>query len=397
MQKLFRSLTFIGISVIFFAYSNISFCSNKRGLEEFSDEDDSPKAKRERVSTNKEVFFDNVLEEEKKIKAVNISNPCIDSIFQYGFAEPTILSDFLNAVLELKEDESIEDIEYLPKDMTSANPISSLSYHFTVDIRCRTKKGHHFLIEMQNDFRDDYHMKSLVEHARMVSRLDVDQNMSDQDLRSEKNKKDTKRFWKGIQGLYAIVITNKAFLASKMKGHYSDESIMEPLLVNPYELRHIKNLDRHYGDVPNQIILLMLDNLKKSAQQLSSPIERWSYLFKDPSLRTGVHKISETKEILDPAMIAGDDKAIKAFIERIDIEKLPQNVRESYIRSLNYYNGSILDIEEKAMEKGKAEALVKVVQNLLKQGLSIQNIASATELSSEEIKKIQEETNKSGT
>lgn len=33
---------------------------------------------------------------------VQINNPCIDGVFQYGFSEPSILSDFLNAALEFK-------------------------------------------------------------------------------------------------------------------------------------------------------------------------------------------------------------------------------------------------------------------------------------------------------
>ena len=131
---------------------------------------------------------------------------------------------------------------------------------------------------MQNDFRDDYHLKSLIEHSRMLSRLDTDQKTEDQSKRAEKGKKYEDWFWKGIQGIYAVVITNKAFPLTRMKSSYPTETIMEPLLVNPYELRHIKQLDRHYGDVPNQIVLLMLDNLKKSVSELSSSIERWAYL-----------------------------------------------------------------------------------------------------------------------
>ena len=103
----------------------------------------------------------------------------------------------------------------------------------------------------------------------MLSRLDTEQNLEDQAQRAETNKGDTKKFWKGIQGLYAIVITNKAFPLSRMKNSYSSEPVMEPYLVNPYELRHTKKLERHYGDVPNQIVLLMLDNLKKSAKELN--------------------------------------------------------------------------------------------------------------------------------
>ncbi len=335
-------------------------------------------------------------EDVERSKPVKMTNPCIDSVFQYGFRESSILSDFLNAVLGFTGNNCIENIEYLPKDMSPSDPISSFAYHFTVDVRCRTKNNQHFLIEMQNDFRDDYHLKSLIEHSRMLSRLDIDQTLEDQNLRKEKNKKDIKKFWKNIEGLYTIVITNKCFPHNKTKNHYAGESIMEPFLVNNYELRHTQQLERRYGDIPNQIVLLMLDNLNKKPEELSSAVERWSYLFKDPSLSSGVTKISEIKEIIDPDLIAGGNHAIKAFIERVNIDNLPQEVRERYIRSLAYFNDTILDIRDKALEKGKAEGKQigkeqekkETAVKMLKMDMDIKIISQITELSEEDIKSL---------
>jgi hypothetical protein len=305
--------------------------------------------------------------EESKSKSIRMTNPCIDSVFQYGFLEPSILSDFLNAVLSFTGENAIEEITYLPRDLATSDPLSSFAYHFTVDIRCRTKNNHHFLIEMQNDFRDDYHLKCLVEHSRMLSRLDTDQSLEEQALRAEKNKGDTNKFWKNVEGLYTIVITNKAFSSDRMKSSYPGEAMMEPFLVNNYELRHTEQLERRYGDTPNQIVLLMLDNLNKKAEELSSSLERWAYLFKDPSLKSGVRKISETKEISDPDLVSGGNKSIRAFIDRVNIEHLPQEVRERYIRSLVYFNDTILDISIKSREEGEQIGIAKGEQKLLEE------------------------------
>ncbi len=295
----------------------------------------------------------------KKHESIQIGHPCIDAIFQYGFSEPSILSSFLNAALELEEKKHIVDIQYLPKDMPSSNSLSELQYHFTVDVRCRTKDNQHFLVEMQNDFRDDYHLKTLVEHSRMTSRLDIEQHFEDQNQRLEKNKNDKKKFWKGIQGLYTIVLTNKTFPFERMKINHSTEPFMEPLLVNPYEFRHTKQLDRHYGDIPNRIVLLMLDNLKTTDGRGMTPIEKWASIFRDPALKSGVRKIPEIKELSDPNIIDGDDKAISSFIERIKLGNLPNEVRESYIRNLHYYNTTLIDIEDKAIKKGLIEGRIE--------------------------------------
>ena len=152
-----------------------------------------------------------------------IYHPCLDGIFQYGFGIHTALTNFLNAALDLKGETEIQQVEHIKKDMPTADPPSLSGYHFTVHVRCRTKDGHHFLVEMQNDFRDDYHMKALAEHSRMVSLLDTDQTKEDKNKRAAKNKQDAKRFWKGIQGIYTIVITNKGFDSESMKLAYPAE------------------------------------------------------------------------------------------------------------------------------------------------------------------------------
>jgi hypothetical protein len=152
-----------------------------------------------------------------------IYHPCLDGIFQYGFQSHTALTNFLNAALDFKGETEIQEVEHIKKDMPTADPPSTLGYHFTVDVRCRTKDGHHFLVEMQNDFRDDYHMKALAEHSRMVSLLDIDQTKEDKKKRKAKSKKSANNFWTGIQGIYTIVITNKGFDSKSMKLAYPAE------------------------------------------------------------------------------------------------------------------------------------------------------------------------------
>ena len=291
---------------------------------------------------------------------VQIAHPCLDSIFHYGFADAEILKDFLNVVLQFDGAQAIEDVTYLSQILPSANPqaksgIEARSGHqFTVDVRCRTKSGRHFLMEMQNDFRSDYHMKALVEHSRMLSRLDIDQTTSDRSRRTAKNALDKNKFWKGVEGLYTIIVTNKSFPLSTLKSHYFSETVAEPFLVNPYELRHVKQLDRHLGDIPNQVVFLMLDKLKPPHPgQVLTPVERWAQVFQDPALRSGVATIPTTKRIKDVEALAGDVKSIRAFIDRLDVTKLPLHLKDNYDRIVNYNNGAMLDIQEKAIEKGK--------------------------------------------
>ena len=137
---------------------------------------------------------------------------------------------------------------------------------------------------------------------------------------------------------------------------------MEPLLVNPHELRHPEQLDRHYGHVPNRIVLLMLDHLNKP--ELKTTIEDWTYVFKDRMLRSGVQTIPETKELEDIELIANRNPGIREFIERIDVNNLPNEVWGRYMRAIHYHNTTIIDIEEKGIEKGMKEGLLKAARVL---------------------------------
>ena len=317
-----------------------------------------------------------------------IFHPCIDGIFQYGFESSTAVKSFLNAALNFTGEKEIQEIEHFRKDMPSNIPGSQFAYNFTVDLRCRTKDGHHFLVEMQNDFRDDYHMKTLIEHSRMLSGLDTYQGEDDKAKRISKNVNDGSKFWKGIEGVYTVVVTNKAFDRSRMKSFYSNETLMEPMLLNAYELRHVKQLDRRFGDIPNQIILLMLDNFNKAATELEDPIEDWAYIFKDKKLKSGAIKIPETKEIDNMELIADRNPGIKEFTDRIDVNNLPSEVREYSLRHIHYYNSTILDIENVRRAEGEAKCFATMVQSMRSNGCSDEKISTLCNMPLEKVSEV---------
>lgn len=166
---------------------------------------------------------------------------------------------------------------------------------------------------------------------------------------------------------------------------------MELSLINRYELRHTDHLHRHYGDIPSQIILLMLDNLKKtSPKDLTSPIERWAWVFKDSSLRSGANtRLSETKEIIDPQSVIGEDQALGEFIDRVNVDKLPLEIRERYTRQLRDYNECIIDIQGKAHEEGEKAKTLKIARTMLLRSFDIKTIQEMTGLSLDEIQSLQ--------
>lgn len=90
-------------------------------------------------------------------KPAVLGNPCL--LFQYSMKSPYVCTHFLNAILDFKGDEAIEKVTYLDRLYPSSN-----ENDFTVDltVRCSTRNGRHFHIEMQNDYRDEHHLQALL-------------------------------------------------------------------------------------------------------------------------------------------------------------------------------------------------------------------------------------------
>jgi flagellar biosynthesis/type III secretory pathway protein FliH len=115
----------------------------------------------------------------------------------------------------------------------------------------------------------------------------------------------------------------------------------------------------------------MLGNLSPPLLgQVLTPVQRWAHVLKD-QLRGGVTKIPKTKKIEDVDAVAGDVKAIRAFIERLDITKLPADVKESYEHSIDYFDyhhGALIDIQDKAAAKGREEGIKEAREKGFKVG-----------------------------
>jgi hypothetical protein len=288
-----------------------------------------------------------------------VFHPCADGMFQHGFGSQLAVVGFLNALLGLEGKAAITSVEYLSRALPSENTLPRAGYSFAVDLRCSSNDGRHFLVEMQNDFRPHYHMKALVEHSRMISALDLlhmKRNV-EETIATEKTSR-SKEFWRDIEGIYTIIITNKASSVETLKKMYRDEPVSEPCLLNRYELRHTEHLNRHYGDKPFQIILFTVNNLKKSlASELESSIEQWAYVFQDSMLRSGTAKIPETKTIEGMDFVTAKNPGIKAFIDRIHVGAVPSEVLNKYLQDMKYFNEGIVSIHEEGIQKGKEEGI----------------------------------------
>lgn len=194
-----------------------------------------------------------------------IIHPCTDFGFKRAIKNPDIAAGFINHVLSLKGNDQVKNVTYVDTQFPSTEPLGK---NFTVDVVCTTNNGR-FLLEMQNDFRNDYPDKAFVELCRLVSQWD---SSSIQQAVTEDTRKrsragtihDTAReFWQDIQRAIVLVITNKSFPVRAVKESDPSQPQMEPNIVNTYRMLNVDNPRRYLGDMDVRVVLLMLDNFKK--------------------------------------------------------------------------------------------------------------------------------------
>jgi len=328
--------------------------------------------------------------DKERLFNVHIGHPWLDGAFLYGFADSSILKSFLNTVLELNGSQAIEEIQYLPyQDIFQTRPYypSDPVWHFTLDVRCRTKSGSQVLIEIENNYRSEWDLKARIEHSRKLSLLDTDQNTEQRSGRAPDNYNDKSTYWKKVEKLYTIVITNNKSVDFSIlsQSHYFGATVVQPFLVNPCELRHVRQSDRRFGEIPNQIVFLMLDKLSlPHPGQSLTPVERWAHVLWDPALRSGVWRIPTTKDIKDVEALAGDVNDIFAFIDRLNVINLPKYVTDQYAYSVNKHNQSIDALEENIRE----QRMKRTALRMKNAGKSSSEIASSMGLSVQDVENL---------
>ena len=86
-------------------------------------------------------------------------DPRYDTTFKKVFGEhPDLLISFINAMLPLEGDQIVQEIEYLSPELMP--PLPDIKYS-VVDVRCKDKRNHQFLVEMQMVWTEDFKSRVL--------------------------------------------------------------------------------------------------------------------------------------------------------------------------------------------------------------------------------------------
>lgn len=95
-------------------------------------------------------------------------NPKADLTFKLVFGEhPDLVMSLLNALLPLKYDEQITQVEYISPEMVPENPAKKNS---VVDVRCYDQVGRQFIVEMQMEWNESFKNRVVLNASKAVVR-----------------------------------------------------------------------------------------------------------------------------------------------------------------------------------------------------------------------------------
>lgn len=286
-------------------------------------------------------------------------DPKADLTFKKVFGEhEDLVISLLNALLPLRADEEVIEVEYLPAELVPDNPLRKNSI---VDVRCVDAVGRQFIVEMQMIWSPEFLQRVLFNSAKAyVRQLDKGFDYS------------------LLKPVYSLNLVNDIF---------------EPQLPEYYHYFKLVH-EEHTEKVIDGLHLVFVELPKFTPHSMSEKKMQVLWLRYLTEIKDGTEKIPQ--ELLDnaetgkaisvletssynDAQLASYDK----FWDTISIEKTLYNSGERKGREEGLIEG-----EAVGMEKGRAEEKRKIASGMKQAGIPLETIAVITGLPLEEVKSI---------
>lgn len=302
-------------------------------------------------------------------------NPLTDFGFKRIFGTPfnsDLLISFLNAVLD--GERNIIDLQYNNSEKFGSNEAQRKA---VFDVYCTTDDGSRFIVEMQNVYQDFYKDRSIYYSTFPIT---------------EQAKKGVWNY--ELQPVYTVGVLNFAFPEDKR----SDDSGI---------FREVKLMDINRKDVfydKLTYIYIELANFNKELEECETMMDKWLFCLKNMSnllerpdeLQGRVfEKLFKTAEIakFKPMERKAYEQSIGAYRDIVNGMDAAKREGLAIGRRVGREEGRKEGREEgqkEGIEKGRQQAKIETAKKLLAMGLSKEQIAEATGLSSNAIQRIKE-------
>ena len=280
-------------------------------------------------------------------------DPKADLTFKKIFAKhPDLLISLLNSLLPLSDEEQIVEIKYLPNELV---PELYGRKNTIVDVLCQDVSGRKFCVEMQMEWSNAFMQRVLFN----ASKLYVTQLQKAEEYET-------------LKPVYSLNLVNEIF-----------EKDMPDCFIHNYRIVHdkdtkkvIKGLHFTFIELPKFTPHTFLE-------------KRMSVLW----LRFLTEIDSDTKEV--PADLLESPEISKA-LEEVKVSSFTDAELRTYDKfwdTIRTEKTLLKDKYEKGMEKGAIDEKIATAQRLLAMGLSVNQVATATQLTLEHIEKLKNSLN----
>jgi predicted transposase/invertase (TIGR01784 family) len=273
-------------------------------------------------------------------------DPKNDVVFKKIFGEhPHLLISFLNALLKFEDGSIIVGIEYLKDELVPDSPLKRRS---VVDVRCKDNNGRQFIVEMQMEWVDAFMERMLYNTAKIYG--------------SQIKKGDK---YIDLQPVYGLAILNETFDDDTTE-YYHSFIMQNPQ--NPKETISGMNL-----------VFIELPKLVPKNKDEKELAVLWLRFLKEIG--------EETREI-SPELAANSEicEAIEICAEAAYTEE-EKAAYDKYWDTVSYEKTLMFS----SRMEGRAEEKIEIARNLLSLDISVEKIAKSTELTEEEIKRLNRE------
>jgi len=285
-------------------------------------------------------------------KKKHFSEPTYDPTFKMIFGEQGKLRmiDFLNNILGLSSDKTIESIEYLSEANTG---IYQEKRSVIFDIKCEDRSGTRYIVEMQKA-RDAaffkriqyYSARELVAQGEYLRTLKIPTGES-----IEKT-----QYYAGLLPVRTVAVLNYPVTTANL--HSGKNVVSSHIVVN--KDNNIPTLDLMDWTI------IELTKFNKDIKQLATDLDRWLYFL----------KMSKFEIQVDEKLWEGNYAIKSAYGRLLTMTTEEKRAYESAIKSESDYN-SLLG---SAKAEGRTEEKQSMAKKMIKKGLDVNSITEITGL-----------------
>lgn len=280
-------------------------------------------------------------------------DPKADLTFKKIFAKhPDLLISLLNSLLPLSDEEQIVEIKYLPNELV---PELYGRKNTIVDVLCQDVSGRKFCVEMQMEWSNAFMQRVLFN----ASKLYVTQLQKAEEYET-------------LKPVYSLNLVNEIF-----------EKDMPDCFIHNYRIVHDKDTKK----VIEGLHFTFIELPKFTPHTFLE--KRMSVLW----LRFLTEIDSDTREVPADLLESPEISKALASVKVSSFTDAELRTYDKFWDTIRTEKTLLKDKYEKGMEKGAIDEKIATAQRLLAMGLSVDQVATATQLTLEHIEKLKNSLN----